>query len=413
LLEFSPDGRQILLTLPSDSPARYWLMPYPASATNPPRPVFNDVTDITGWSWMPDNRHVILAAGANLRDAGRLWTAELRSGERHALTDGSSNFDSVALSPDGRQLVAVERANRSSVVQMDLTTAAASRLIASERISEGAAWAADVPVMAYVTQRSGGPEIWLHTPGSRDRPLVTAANAPPGETNYFLLPAPSPTGDRVIYSRVQNQQTGAGAARLWIASTSGGPSVPLTNTTDLEIPGSWSPDGNWFVYLGINEAAPSLMMVRTSGQATPVVLKAPVGGEIPAWSPDGQWIKYQMLDGSDHLISQDGVRTRELGNPPSIAWAFSRNSRRLFGIRREGDRAVLFALDVATGAQAVIGPTSWEDYGPGGRMTPGVRFSLAPDGESLVYGTYREHKNLWLMEGFEPERGLLSRLGLR
>ena len=40
-------------------------------------------------------------------------------------------------------------------------------------------------------------------------------------------------------------------------------------------------------------------------------------------------------------------------------------------------------------------------------------WGLAPDGKSFVYGASSVKSNLWLLEGFEPETGLLSRLGLR
>jgi hypothetical protein len=313
------------------------------------------------------------------------------------------------VSPDGQKLVAEDLAFRSSIVQMNIKTAVASRLIAGEHVSEGAAWAADVPLMAYVTQRNGASEIWLHAPGRPDRPLVTAANAPPEPFFGLVLPAISPAGDRVIYSSVSEER-----ARLWITSTSGGPPVPLTNTLDLELPGSWSPaPGNQFVYLQQVGTSNSLMIVRTSGQATPQLLKAEVGAQVPVWSPNGRWIKYRGQDGSERLTSPDGSQHRDLGHQSSQGWAFSKDSTRLFGIRREGDRAVLFALDVETGAETVIRATSWEEYGPNSLFHPGIRFSLAPDGESLVYGATWPHMNLWLMEGFAPERSLLSRLGVR
>lgn len=313
-------------------------------------------------------------------------------------------------------------------MQVDLQTADATRLIANERISEMAAWAAKVPVMAYVTERNGIQEVWLHRPGAPEQPLVTASNAPPGEMQYLLGPAPSPDGDRVVYMYVARKSGGESTPRLWISSTSGGAPVPLTNTTDIEGPGSWSPDGTRFVYLRLDSRS-TLMVVRTSGQAAPEVLKENVALHIPVWSPDGKWIKFAVLCGeadprpecaqpgvsgsrADWLISPDGKTQRPLGSLPGSGFAFSTDSKRLYGIRREGARAHLFAVDIETRAETVIGDMSWE-YAPGARLNPGIRLSVAPDGKRVVYGSYQAHTNLWLMEGFAPERGLLSRLGLR
>ena len=90
----------------------------------------------------------------------------------------------------------------------------------------------------------------------------------------------------------------------------GGAPVPLTNDTSaVELPGSWSPDGNWFVYLASRNGTTNLLKVKTTGQATPVVLKANVTSDVPSWSPDGKWIAY----GHD-LISPDGRATKAIGD---------------------------------------------------------------------------------------------------
>ena len=73
----------------------------------------------------------------------------------------------------------------------------------------------------------------------------------------------------------------------------------------------------------------------------------------------------------------------------------------MYGLRDEGDRELLFSVDVATGAEKVIGDIGRE-YRPLSAFHPGVRFSLAPDGKSFVYSTGRFTANLWLMEGWKP-----------
>jgi dipeptidyl aminopeptidase/acylaminoacyl peptidase len=111
------------------------------------------------------------------------------------------------------------------------------------------------------------------------------------------------------------------------------------DTSDPQYPGSWSPDGSRFVYLSPGgPSGVSLMVVRTSGEATPEVLKTGVGGEVPVWSPDGQWIKYLAQDGSHHLTSPDGSQDLDLGTsgaPP--------------GRSRETASASLAFVETATG----------------------------------------------------------------
>jgi len=81
-----------------------------------------------------------------------------------------------------------------------------------------------------------------------DRPLVTARDFPGVTVQWFMGPAVSPEGDRVVYGK-----SDAGASsRLWISAVTGGPPVQLTDDhASAEYPGSWSLDGNWFAYVQI------------------------------------------------------------------------------------------------------------------------------------------------------------------
>ena len=147
------------------------------------------------------------------------------------------------------------------------------------------------------------------------------------------------------------------------------------------------------------------MKVKTTGQATPVVLKADASTQIPSWSPTGEWIAF-----GDKLISPDGRTTRPLGNHGSAHYMFSADGKLVYGIRPDGDRNLLFSVDIASGAEKVIGDLG-ADFRPGVSPAPGIRFSLAPDGKSFVYATGKTKNNLWLLEGFAAKTGLLARLG--
>ena len=84
----------------------------------------------------------------------------------------------------------------------------------------------------------------------------------------------------------------------------------------------------------------------------------------------------------------------------------------LYGLREDGDRELLFSVDVATGVEKVIGDVG-RAYQPSSDLNPGIRFSLAPDGKTFVYAVDQTTSNLWLMEGFAPEPGFLSWLPMR
>jgi len=395
-LRFSPDGKSILLFMRGDrGRTEAWLMRYPPNSSEPPRMVQTDLTPYGGtpeFSWMPDSRHVVLSFASSPASSSQLWMADTASRERIALTSGTAGHSSVDVSPDGHRLVFTESADDYDLASVDLQHATASRLIATERDEYMAAWAAKQPVLVYVTDRNGPHEIWLHTTGP-DRPVVTPRDFPPGTTQWFLAPALSPDGGRLIYERFEIQ----GGSHLWISATSGGAPVPLTNdTTATEFPGAWSPDGNWFVYAAIRNGIWDLLQVKSTGQASPVLVKHDIhSAEVPVWSPIGDWI----LSGND-LYSPDGQKTRSLGKHGSPNYAFSADGKLLYGIRHDGDRNLLFSLDVASGAEKVLGDLGRE-FAPASTFSPAIRFSPAPDGKSFVYSVATRHNNLWMFEGFQ------------
>jgi Tol biopolymer transport system component len=404
-LLFSPDGKRLLLFLAGEHSHEEWLLSYPQDASRPPKrvleglPVFGATP---GLGWMPDSRHIVLATQASATASSQLWLADIATGRYQALTSGTIDRFNPSVSPDGKKILFTEAALNFDIVSVNLETAAVQRVVATGREEKMPAWAAKQWVMAYVTNRNGPMEIWLRA-GEVDRPLVTAKDFA-ASTKWFMAPALSFDAQRVIYARVDS----AGNGKLWISAISGGTPSRLTNVeTDMEYPGSWSPDGNWFAYVGVRRGAVAVMKVRTTGQALPILVKADVTYDVPSWSPDGNWICV-----GEQLVSPDGKSTHPLPKDTSPAYMFSADGKRLYGIRRDGEREVLFFMDLATGKKKVVGELD-KDFRPVSDLNPGIRFSLAPDGKSFVYSAADQKSNLWLLEGFEPKTDLLSRLGLR
>jgi eukaryotic-like serine/threonine-protein kinase len=410
-IKFSPDGKKLLLILNAGRGGEEaWLLPYPSDPKHPPHRVLQGLESFGGtpsFGWMPDNRHVIVAFSNSIEAAEQLWLADLETGERHALTSGTTPRIAPAVSPDGGKLIFHETGGNFDIVSVDLATAAAHPLIATERDEDMPSWAAKQPVLVYVSNRNGPPEIWLHT-AAGDRPVVTGRDFPQQHMQWFMSPALSPEADRVIYT-VINQGNGS-VTRLYISALTGGAPVPLTNdVASGEFSGSWSPDGSWFTYLAFNGGKINLMKVKTSGQAKPVAVKADVQFDynaVPAWSPDGKWIVL-----GENLYSSDGQTVQPLGDHKSEAYVFSADGKLLYGIRSDGEREALFTVNPATGAEKVIGNVG-QDFRPLSHLNPSIRLSLAPDGKTIVYGTTKRKDNLWMLEGFSPKPTFWSRLGL-
>jgi Tol biopolymer transport system component len=376
-------------------------MPYPANEADPPKRVLDGLPSFAGTpdvSWMPDNRHIVLSTTPSVGEPAQLYMADTISGAFAVFSSGTTSQNAPAVSPDGTKLVFAESTADLDVVSVDLANAAVTPDIATQRSEQMPGWASRQPALVYVTNRNGGPEIWLQTDGQPERPLVTARDFAPNTPTAFMNPSLSPDASRVIYTRL-GQGNG-----LWMSAASGGSPVQLLESSGAQdgYGGSWSPDGNWFVYWLSEEGKESLYKVKTTGQAEPELLKSDVkrGLWLPVWSPTGEWILH--ADDGVKLISPDGKTTRDISATNATAYTFSADGKTIYGIRQAaaGDRLDLFSVSVNGGPEKVIGSLGLE-YLPVSLLNPGLRLSLTPDGKSITYGIVKRTSNLWLMDGLD------------
>ncbi len=357
------------------------------------------------WSWFPGGRSGIVSLVNE--QGGRLWFAGVHSGPARKLTTGTSaeSESQPALSPDGKKMLFVQAKADYMIVSTSLADATVKRVISSEMPTGMPEWALHHDQFVYDSFRNGSSAIWMRSEGW-DRLIVTGEAFPPGTTNGFSTPALSPGADRVAYTRDDKDRQ----FQTWISSVSGGPPVRLTNDKDMvERGGSWSPDGARMVYLQFHDGQAFLMVVNTTGEATPVMLRQGVSNRLPEWSPDGLWISFfDPADGVGwSVISPDGKTVRSYGESTTVQMTFSADSKKLYGIRVEPDRCILYSLDIQTKEEKIIGDIA-KDFTPQSYSNPGIRLSLSPDGKSILYPAIRRSSSLWMLEGFD-QPGWLDR----
>ena len=397
LAAFAPDGRWITLVVDVVGGRQAWKLPYPSGSGAPER-IMTNLNSLEGtprWSWFADGRSGLISS----TDQGQhLWFAGRRAGLKRPLMIGtpSESEGQPALSPDGKKLLYVQTRVDYMIVSTSLADGAVKRVISSGMHAAMPGWARHQQEFVYASVRGGSSSLWLHGEGW-DREIVTPQMFPQGTTDGFVTPALSPNADRVVYSRIDKDQH----IQSWISSVSGGPPVRLTNANNVfELGGSWSPDGSKVVYWSFAERKPALMIVSTSGEAVPAMLREHVDGTLPAWSPDGAWIAYQDESDAWSVISPDGKTVRSFGEPKTIQMTFSPDSKLLYGIREETDRCVLFSIEIATAKEKTIGEFS-TDFAPRSGTNPGIQISVAPDGKSILFPARRDSSSLWMLEGFE------------
>ena len=405
-VQFSPDGRQLLLFRNAAKPEEAWLMPYPADPNHPPRQILQDAIGKAAttpkFCWMPDNRRIVLSMSSG-SEPNRLYIADTVSGGLSLLSSGTTPEFQPAVSPDGRRVAFMEAIPDVDLLQVDVGTGAMSATVATRRNEDMAAWAMNAARLAYVTDRNGSPEIWLHQPGQPDRPIVTARDFPPDTTQWFMAPSLSPDGMRIIYERLEKSAAGP----LWLSSLSGGAPVRVTNAdrSGQESGGGWSPDGTWFVYWEFIGTGVALKRVRTNGQSVPEVLvprieESAVGRALPVWSPAGDWILHD--NNGWRLLSPDGKSERDLALR-ALVCTFSRDAAQLYCVRTEGTGGVLFSRAVAGGPERIIARLSSSQV-PSSQLNPALKMTFTPDGKSLTFSALKRESSLWLLDGLEVRR---------
>jgi Tol biopolymer transport system component len=402
-LAFSPDGTQLLLL----TSIAGWVMPYPADPKNPPRRILESLGAPTSggashqFSWLNDRHIVVASASLGPMGSEDLIIADTRSGNaRTVRPPGVTSITELAASPDGSKVVLQDRIADDDIVNLSLEDATVTPLITTARNEGAPAWAAGGTAMVYVTNRNGSGEIWLHEQGEEDRPIVTADDFS-GVPQLFGIPSLAPDMTRVIYfSAAIGGPPGSPAspAGLYISAVTGGAPVLLAATTTDLIPGSWSPDGTWFVYSqGSGREPTTLKKVRTSGRAEPETLRTlSVQSRLPPkWSPQGDWILYG--DRGLKLISPDGGTVRELGFGASCT--FARDGGRLYCLAPPSPGRSLLRVDLDGNVEQIIGSVANED-GPSSSFGVG-HLTVTPDGVNVTYSVHRSSTSLSLLEGLD------------
>ena len=57
-------------------------------------------------------------------------------------------------------------------------------------------------------------------------------------------------------------------------------------------------------------------------------------------------------------------------------------------------------MTIATGQMKTIGDVGSE-FAPRSYLFPVIRFSVSPDGQSVLYPTFSTKTGMWMLEGFE------------
>jgi len=411
---FSPDGRTLGLSMvprtinlaPERRGWQFWLLPL--SGAPPVRRLQwwpDPMPRAAAFSWLGDNRHIVLARTSLTSAGSDLWMADIVSDRAWPLTTSPDSELDPSSAPSGQRVAFTKGESNYDVVELSLDGTPPHPLVATTRNESDPVWSANGQLMAYVSDRDGQEQIWLTSrEGTRwlDRPLITQRDF--GDDRTIMLGAPSfsPDGQRIAYER--NAQKPLWPLRIWISLTSGGAPVPLLPPSHegYQSAPTWSPDGQWIAFTEWKDQQWTLAKVRVGTGEQPTVLRIDgVPHATPHWSPSSDWITWETNRGFV-LVSPDGNTERLLTADQWIAHTWSSNGTEIFGIRDTEDlRLQLVAVDAHSARTRVLA-----ELGPSPPVNNPVKgLSVSADGRTLVTSMIgRIAGDIWLLEGLAPGR---------
>jgi Tol biopolymer transport system component len=241
---------------------------------------------------------------------GQLWRVP-RSGAPVLLTSLPGVIVDIAASKEGdRGLLALRRSD-SNLWTLPLESAGRAvprqkQEIASMRNEHNAQYSPDGARIAFESNRSGAPEIWISGVDGRNAYQLTHFNGPVTGSPYW-----SPDGKWLVFdSRVDGQ------AAIFIAPAAGGAAKQITFDSGPNVVPSWSRDGKWIYFASGRSGRHEIWRVRSDRSQSAQLTKD--GGFHAEEAPDGRTIYYTNTRNSITSLwrmNADGSGETEIAAP--------------------------------------------------------------------------------------------------
>jgi eukaryotic-like serine/threonine-protein kinase len=287
--EFLPDGDTVLFTVGT---VGEW-----------------DAAEIAAQSLRSGQRTSILKGGTNPRFVasghlayahdGAIWAAAFDANRLTVSGPPTRVLEGVATSADGAAQFAVSPSG-TTVYHPNVPSSSRRLVIVDDRAQTPLA----APPHAYVTARVSpdGRRVLLGV--SDEAEHVWSYDLNTGRLTQLTFEAAnrspiwSPDGQRVTFASNRN-----GALNLFTAPASAdGPAERLTTADSLQLPGSWSADGEVLAFMEQNPTTGrDVWLMRRDGDRT-AFANTTADESAPRFSPDGRWIAYVSTESGPPFV---------------------------------------------------------------------------------------------------------------
>ena len=230
----------------------------------------------------------------------------LETTRKAEFTATHASWMSLDVSPDGRTIVFDLLGD---LYTLPITGGKATRLTSGPAFDAQPRYSPDGRTVAFISDRSGGDNLWTMTVDQRDTTQVTMGNG-----SLYVSPEWSPDGNYLIVSRSGGLR---GSAKLTMYRTTSHAPLPLIRepANFKTLGAAFTPDGRYVWFAGgtgdwqYNALFPRYQLfVYDRERGTTTLQSSRYGsGFRPAISPDGKWLVYGSREGTE-----TGLRRRDL-----------------------------------------------------------------------------------------------------
>jgi Tol biopolymer transport system component len=235
--------------------------------------------------------------------------------------------------------------------------------------------------VAFCSDRSGFPEIWVADPDGQNPVQLTAMGA------YSGSPRWSPDGERIAFDC-----NVSGHFEIYVGNASGGRSTRMTNGPGDSAIASWSRDGKWIYFRSLRSGGNQVWKIPSAGGEPVQVTRN--GGFCAAESADGASLYYTKADNVSGLWVMPvagGEERRVLESVKLRAFAVAKDGI-YFLAPGPSNGTLLQFHNPATARTITLGAIEKPVF---------LYLDVSPDGRSLLYSQHdQEVQDLMLVENF-------------
>ena len=351
-----------------------------------PERLTRDEREIAGIDWTRDGRSIVFASHRS--EGAGLWRIPAEGGapEWIAAAGDGERMSKPSVARRGRRLIYEQRSSDANIWAMQSGRFGRVPLIHSTRWESNPQFAPGGERVAFASDRSGHPEVWVASAdGSNPLQLTDFGGA------VVTMPRWSPDGAQIAF----DARTDDGAD-IYTIDANGGRPRRLTDDAADDLAPSWSGDSTWVYFSSNRTGAWEVWQVPAEGgRASQVTYR---GGYNAVESPDGRYLyyvkrgqpglwRYGITSSEDETLVLGALEPSDWGN-----WALT--DRGIYFIRREATIPSIRFYSFATGWSSPVATL--------GAVPEEPSLAVSPDGQTLLYTHIdRDESDILLVEGFQ------------